>query len=85
MFVGNACVKRFGLQQFKTADQQASRWIGKGLSSGEMVLDIYERSYEVRESISITTVSGGEFPCPHCDKVYKSRAGRYNHLKNYHQ
>lgn len=84
MYVGNACVKRFGLEQFKSVDEQSKKWaLANGQKKGELVVTIYERSKKVQESVKIE-VKGKEFSCPHCEKSFGSRQGRYNHIRKHH-
>lgn len=50
MWVGNACIHKFGLKKFKTTDEQAKSWADKG-SKGDLVVDLYVRGYEATSAV----------------------------------
>ena len=60
MFVGNACIKKFGFKAFKTQDAQAESWAKKVSSRSakeeDMVIDVYYRSKKTFEGVDVTTV-----------------------------
>ena len=62
MFVGNACIKKFGFKAYKTVDAQAETWAKKVTSTGgataskDIVVDIYCRSKKTFEGVDVSTV-----------------------------
>lgn len=60
MFVGNACIKKFGFKAFKTIDAQAETWAKKVSSRSskeeDMVMDVYFRSKKTFEGVDVSTV-----------------------------
>jgi len=60
MFVGNACIKKFGFKAFKTQDAQAESWAKKVSSRSskeeDMVIDVYYRSKKTFEGVDVSTV-----------------------------
>lgn len=60
MFVGNACIKKFGFKAFKTQDAQAESWAKKVASRSskeeDMVIDVYYRSKKTFEGVDVSTV-----------------------------
>lgn len=90
MYVGSTCVKRMGLQTFKSVDEQSKKWaLSNDRKKGELVVTFIKRTKQVQESV---TIEGGEtvapaektFPCE-CGKTFKSRQGRYNCRKKHTQ
>tara|TARA_R110000823_G_scaffold81169_9_gene184554 strand:- start:190 stop:1083 length:894 start_codon:yes stop_codon:yes gene_type:complete len=60
MFVGNACIKKFGFKAYKTMDAQAESWAKKvssrSSSVDDIVIDFYYRSKQSFEGVDITTI-----------------------------
>lgn len=62
MFVGNACVKKFGFKSFKTVDAQAQTWADKIAGYGtrvteeDIVIDMHFRSKKTFDGVDIETV-----------------------------
>ena len=66
LFVGNACVRKFGFKPFKTVDEQATRWTKDSFLSAERkgkeerILNIYERSKKIHAGVDVEVSDEGE-------------------------
>lgn len=66
LFVGNACVKKFGLTQFKTVDQQATKHVrdlsknkyckDTGAYLRDIVVELYAHTYKTLDGVDVETV-----------------------------
>jgi len=55
MWVGNACVHKFGFKKFKTTDDQAKSWYNQASNKrGDLIVDLYVRGYATTSAVHTT-------------------------------